>query len=68
MRLASTGIRSSYRSSYYYSSNDPFSDPLKDTDEVNVFENLTDYYEFTLPIDFEGWKLVEISLTDEQEK
>ena len=67
MRLASSGLRSNYRSSYYYASNDPFSDPLKDTkDEVNVFENLTDYYEFTLPIDFEGWKFVEINLTDEQ--
>ena len=67
MRLASTGLRSSYRSSYYYSSNDPFSDPLKDTeDKVNVFENLTDYYEFTMPTDFEGWKFIEIDLRDER--
>mgnify|MGYP003308108146 FL=1 len=67
MRLASTGLRSSYRSSYYYSSNDPFSAPLKDTeDEVNVFENLTDYYEFTMPTDFEGWKFIEIDLRDER--
>ena len=49
-------MRTGYRSSYYYSSNDPFSDPMdQQEDDVNVFENLKDFYEYTRIIDFEGW-------------
>jgi hypothetical protein len=62
MRLAPS-IRTGYRS-YYYSS-DPFADPRSQQEQdVNVFENLTDFYEYTREIDFEGWKLIEINLND----
>ena len=65
MRFAPS-IRTGYRS-YLYSS-DPFSDPRsRQEEDVNVFENLTDFYEYTREIDFEGWKLIEISLNDGKE-
>ena len=60
LQLAPT-VRTGYRSSFY--SSDPFVDQTAEQD-VNVFENLTDYYEYTVPIDFDGWKLVEIDLRD----
>ena len=66
LRLASS-MRTGYRSSYYYSSNDPFSDPTdQKKDDVNVFENLKDFYEYTRIIDFDGWKLIEIDLSDKK--
>ncbi len=57
-------IRTGYRS-YLYSS-DPFADPQQQNqeEEVNIFENLKDFYEYTLKIDFDGWKLIEINLRD----
>ena len=60
LQLAPT-VRTGYRSSFY--SSDPFADQTQEED-VNVFENLTDYYEYTVPIDFDGWKLIEIDLRD----
>ena len=54
-------VRTGYRSSFY--SSDPFLNQPQEED-VNIFENLTDYYEYTVPIDFEGWKLIEIDLRD----
>ena len=60
LQLAPT-VRTSYRSSFY--SSDPFVSQTQEED-INVFENLTDYYEYTVPIDFEGWKLIEIDLRD----
>ncbi len=60
LQLAPT-VPTSYRSAFY--SSDPFIDQTQE-DEVNVFENLTDYYEYTVPIDFDGWKLIEIDLRD----
>ena len=53
-----TGFRSSYRSA------GPFEDPQDQEEEINVFENLRDYYEYTRVIDFDGWKLIEIELSD----
>ena len=41
----------------------PFVDQTTET-EINVFENLTDYYEYTVKVDFEGWQLIEIDLRD----
>ena len=64
LRLAPS-VRTSYRS--FYGSSDPFSDPRsQQEDDVDIFENLTNYYEFTREIDFDGWKLIEIDLTDVQ--
>ena len=60
LQLAPT-VRTGYRSSFY--SSDPFVSQTEEED-VNVFENLTDYYEYTVPIDFDGWKLIEIDLRD----
>ncbi len=60
LQLAPT-VRTGYRSAFY--SSDPFVDQTQKED-VNVFENLTDYYEYTVPIDFDGWKLIEIDLRD----
>ena len=60
LQLAPT-VRTGYRSSFY--SSDPFVDQTEQQD-INVFENLTDYYEYTVPIDFDGWKLIEIDLRD----
>ena len=60
LQLAPT-VRTGYRSSFY--SSDPFVDQTQEED-INVFENLTDYYEWTVPIDFDGWKLIEIDLRD----
>ena len=54
-------VRTSYRSSFY--SSDPFLNQPEQED-VNIFENLTDYYEYSVPIDFDGWKLIEIDLRD----
>ena len=54
-------VTTGYRSSFY--SSDPFLNQPQQED-VNIFENLTDYYEYTVPIDFEGWKLIEIDLRD----
>ncbi len=62
LQLAPT-VRTGYRSSFY--SADPFVNQPQQED-VNVFENLTDYYEYTVPIDFEGWKLIEIDLRDQR--
>ncbi len=56
-------VRTGYRSSFY--SSDPFLNQLQQEEDVNIFENLTDYYEYTVPIDFEGWKLIEIDLRDQ---
>ena len=64
LRLAPS-VRTSYRS--FYGSSDPFSDPRsQQEDDVDIFENLTNYYEFTQEIDFDGWKLIEIDLEDVQ--
>lgn len=54
-------VRTGYRSSFY--SSDPFLNQPEQED-VNIFENLTDYYEYSVPIDFDGWKLIEIDLQD----
>ncbi|MCH8294149.1 hypothetical protein IH992_23965 [Candidatus Poribacteria bacterium] len=64
MQLAPS-IRTSFRTSF--NSLDPFGDPRSQQqgqDEVNVFENLKDFYEYTREIDFEGWELIEIDLQD----
>ena len=61
LQLAPT-VRTGYRSSFY--SSDPFVNQTEQEEDINVFENLTDYYEYTVPIDFEGWKLIEIDLRD----
>ena len=53
-----TGFRSTYRSA------GPFEDPQDQEEDINVFENLRDYYEYTRVIDFDGWKLIEIELQD----
>ena len=53
-----TGFRSTYRSA------GPFEDPQDQEAEINIFENLRDYYEYTRVIDFDGWKLIEIELSD----
>ena len=55
-------VRTGYRSSFY--SSDPFLNRPEQEEDVNIFENLTDYYEYTVPIDFEGWRLIEIDLRD----
>lgn len=55
-------VHTGYRSSFY--SSDPFLNRPQQEEDVNIFENLTDYYEYTVPIDFEGWKLIEIDLRD----
>ena len=60
LQLAPT-VRTGYRSSFY--SSDPFVNQPQEED-INVFENLTDYYEYTVKVDFEGWKLIEIDLRD----
>ena len=60
LQLAPT-VRTGYRSSFY--SSDPFVDQIEEED-INVFENVTDYYEYTVLIDFEGWRLIEIDLRD----
>ena len=56
-------VRTGYRSSFY--SSDPFLNQPEQEEDINIFENLTDYYEYTIPIDFDGWKLIEINLKDE---
>ncbi len=56
-------VRTGYRSSFY--SSDPFLNQPQQQDDVNIFENITDYYEYTVPIDFDGWKLIEIDLRDQ---
>ena len=61
MQLAPS-VRTAYRSSFY--SSDPFLNQPQQEEDVNIFENLTDYYEYTIPLDFGGWKLVEIDLRD----
>ena len=53
-----TGFRSAYRSA------GPFEDPQDQEEDINVFENLKDFYEYTRVIDFNGWKLIEIELHD----
>ena len=53
-----TGFRSTYRSA------GPFDDPQDQEEDINVFENLRDFYEYTRVIDFDGWKLIEIELRD----
>ena len=63
LQLAPT-VRTGYRSSFY--SSDPFVNQTEQEQDINVFENVTDYYEYTVPIDFEGWKLIEIDLRDLQ--
>ena len=55
-------VRTGYRSSFY--SSDPFLNQSQQEDGVNIFETLTDYYEYSVPIDFDGWKLIEIDLRD----
>ena len=57
-------VRTGYRSSFY--SSDPFLNQSQQEEDVNIFENLTDYYEYTIPIDFDGWKLIEINLKDDK--
>jgi hypothetical protein len=64
MRLGSS-MRTSYRSYYSsYSSYGPL-DTRKPQEEPNIFENIKNYYEYTIPIDFEGWKFIQIPLIDE---
>ena len=53
-----TGFRSTYRSA------SPFENPQDQEEDINVFENLRDFYEYTRVIDFDGWKLLEIELRD----
>ena len=55
-------VTTGYRSAFY--SSDPFLNQPQQEEDVNIFENLTDYYEYTVPIDFDGWKLIEIDLRD----
>ncbi len=55
-------VRTGYRSSFY--SSDSFLNQPQQEEDVNIFENLTDYYEYTVLINFEGWKLIEIDLRD----
>ena len=55
-------VATGYRSSFY--SSDPFLNQPQQEEDENIFENLTDYYEYTVPIDFDGWKLIEIDLRD----
>jgi hypothetical protein len=62
MRLGSS-MRTGYSSYYSYSSYDPYS-TQKPKEETNIFENIKDYYEYTKVIDFDGWKLIELSLED----
>jgi len=62
MRLGSS-MRTGYSSYYSYSRYDPF-ETQKPEEEPNIFENIKDYYEYTTVIDFDGWKLMEISLED----
>jgi len=62
MRLGSS-MRTGYSSYYSYSSYDPF-ETQKPKEETNIFENIKDYYEYTKVIDFDGWKLIELSLED----
>ena len=62
LRLAPS-IRTSYRSTFL--SSGAFDDPRQQQEEqVNIFENLKDFYEYTREIDFEGWQLIEIDLQD----
>ena len=61
LRLAPS-IRTGYRSTYY--SAGPFDDPQDQEEDINIFENLRDFYEYTRVIDFDGWKLIEIELSD----
>ena len=63
MRLGSS-MRTGYRSYSSYRSYGPF-DTQQPEEEPNIFENIKDYYEYTTVIDFDGWKLIEIPLTDE---
>ena len=53
-----TGFRSAFRSA------GPFDDPREQEEEINIFENLRDFYEYTHVVDFDGWKLIEIELQD----
>ncbi len=55
-------VRTGYRSSFY--SADPFLNQPTQEEDVNIFDNLTNYYEYTVLVDFEGWKLIEIDLRD----
>lgn len=55
-------VRTGYRSSFY--SSDPFLNQPDQENDVNIFENLTDYYEYAVPMNFDGWKLIEIDLRD----
>ncbi|MFQ6039468.1 MAG: hypothetical protein ACE5PV_01325, partial [Candidatus Poribacteria bacterium] len=63
MRLGSS-MRTSYSSYYSYSRYDPF-EPQKPKEELSIFKNIKDYYEYTTVIDFDGWKFIEISLADD---
>ena len=47
----------------YRSSGSPFDE--KEEPAVNVFNELDDYYEFRMPIDFTGWKQAVVSIADE---
>ena len=57
----SAALRSNNIYSYRYSG----SANNEDEQQVNVFKELDDYYEYTLPIDFTGWKQAVISIADE---
>ena len=62
LRLAPS-VRTGFRS--FRSASGAFTDSQSQKkDDVNIFENLTNFYEFTQEIDFDGWKLLEIELTD----
>ena len=61
LRLAPS-IRTGFRSSF--SSSAHFDNPRDQEEKIDIFENLRDFYEYTLKVDFEGWKLIEIDLRD----
>jgi len=60
MRLCAN-LRTTSYSSYYYYRSDPFAQPQEE-EEINLLENIGDFYEYVVPINFDGWKMVEIPM------
>lgn len=61
LRLSSSLRSASY---YGYSSYSPYGSSRTQEPTVNVFNDLKDYYEYALPLDFTGWKQVVVPLAD----
>lgn len=57
-------LSSSLRSASYYSVYSPYSSSGTQEPSVNVFNDLKDYYEYALPLDFTGWKQVIVPFAD----